>query len=118
VRNVVAALALLLVAASGGCHRDKCVPTCEKNAKALNCPRAENCKAQCQSLHTSPVCLKEMKAFEACFLEEPTPHWICDEEGIPALSTNYCQPARALVVECLSHVTPPTVPAPGPPAKP
>jgi hypothetical protein len=118
VRTLFATLALLLVTASGGCHRDKCVPTCEKNAKELNCPNKDQCRTQCQSLHTSPVCLAEMKAFEVCFLKEPTAHWICDEEGLPALGALYCQPERRKVVECLEKQPPPSVPPPGPPTKP
>jgi hypothetical protein len=118
VRTAFAALALLLVAASGGCHRDKCLPTCEKNAKELGCPNGNQCKAQCDALHTSAVCLNEMKAFEVCFLKEPTAHWICDEEGLPALGALYCQPERGHVVDCLNHLPPtplpPSVPAPKP----
>ncbi len=116
-KTVFAALAILLVAASVGCHRDQCVPTCEKNAKALGCRHTDHCKDQCKSLLTSPVCLEQMKAFEVCFLKEPPAHWICDEEDIPALGPLYCQPERGKVVECLSHV-PPAPPPSVPPTKP
>jgi hypothetical protein len=112
------ALAILLAAASGGCRRDKCVPTCEKNSKELGCRHADHCKAQCDLLHKSPVCLDEMKAFEVCFLAEPTAHWICDEEDIPALSPMYCQPERARVVECLNKAPRPSEPPSVPPKKP
>jgi hypothetical protein len=117
VRTVFAAIALLLVAASSGCHRNKCLSACEKNAKELGCGHADHCKTQCDTLHTSPVCLREMKTFEVCFLNEPTAHWICDEEGIPALSPTYCQPERGRVIACLNSTPPPAVPS-GPPAKP
>jgi hypothetical protein len=118
VRTLFAALALLLVAASGGCRRDKCLAACEKNSKELACRHADQCKAQCETLHKSPVCLAEMKTFEVCFLNEPTAHWICDEEGIPALSPMYCQPERGKVVECLNHAPPPPAAPSVPPTKP
>jgi hypothetical protein len=119
VKPVFAALALLLLAATSGC-RDQCVPVCEKNAKALGCGRADMCKEQCTSLHTSKLCLAEMKVFEKCFLKEPTDHWMCDEESIPALQLTYCQADRAKVVECLQKAqVPPAAPgAAAPPAKP
>jgi hypothetical protein len=107
----------LLAAHAAGCHRDACLPTCVKRAKELACNNPQDCKASCDKLHGSPICVSEFKAFEACFLKEPREHWQCDVDGQPAVKEGVCSPERAKVMTCLeTHPLP--VPAPAPAKKP
>jgi hypothetical protein len=55
-----------------------------------------------------------MKAFEACFLEEPVAHWICDEESLPVVKNEFCSKQRDAVVLCMQNQP---VPAPPPASK-
>ncbi|HVZ72643.1 MAG TPA: hypothetical protein VHJ20_09730 [Polyangia bacterium] len=107
-RTRAATLWLLLAAVglTSACHRDRCVSTCEANAKALGCDQPKGCKAQCEQLNAGP-CKSEMKAFEACFLEEPSSHWGC-ESGVPFLKDDFCVKERERVGACLSHTPPPS----------
>ena len=83
----------------------------EKRAKEVGCAHGDDCKATCDKLHASPVCLAEMKEFEKCFLEEPTDHWTCDEERLPVVKDTFCAKERATVVDCLQRTPPPTIPS-------
>jgi hypothetical protein len=102
VRTIWYALAYAFVVflSAAGCHRDRCVPTCEQRAKELNCIPRE-CKTKCAELHAPPFCAKEMKRFESCFLAEPTKNWICDEEGLPVVRQEVCAKERQAVIACL-----------------
>jgi hypothetical protein len=110
VRSLCSALGLLVLVSVAGCHRDRCVPICEKRAKEVPCARGEECKATCEKLHHSPVCLPQMKTFETCFLDQPTDHWTCDDEQLPVVKDDFCVKERAAVVRCLNSAPPPPLP--------
>jgi hypothetical protein len=115
-RRAILILGLFALASSAGCRRDRCVPTCEQRAKEVKCLRGERCKEKCEELHKATVCAAELKAFEACFLEEPVDHWLCDEESFPVVKNEYCGKQREAVVNCLQSQPIPSVPTPNPPA--
>jgi len=99
----------LLTLSALGCHRERCVPTCEQRAKELNC-LSRACKAKCEELHAPPVCQTELKRFEACFLAQPSKDWVCDEEGLPVVRQSVCVTERHAVEVCLQRA--PATPAP------
>jgi hypothetical protein len=108
------ALALCALAATlsiGGCHRDACVSTCERQARALGCTHPESCRDSCHKLHTSPTCGPELRVFEVCFLQAPAQALECDVDGLPAAKPDTCEAEKAAVMACLER-------SPTPPSKP
>jgi hypothetical protein len=113
-RPFARALALGLAVASlaaSGCHRDRCISTCEQRAKELNCPPHESCKATCDKLHSPPVCGKEYKEYERCFLDLPASKWLCYGDQ-PVPNPVECPAQRHTLETCLSAAPPPSEPAP------
>ncbi len=109
-RGFALASVLTSVLASG-CHRDRCVSTCEQRAKELHCPPHESCKATCDKLHAPPACGKEYKDYERCFLDLPPKEWFCyDDQPVPSPAA--CPAQRHQVEACLSAAPPPSEPAP------
>jgi hypothetical protein len=111
VRPLVKVLILVALAASGvACHRDACVPTCERRAQELGCSQNAKCQSSCQALHASPVCVPEFKGFEACLLREPKERWQCDDEGMPAIRPEACDQERQRLTACMQKQPPPAPP--------
>jgi hypothetical protein len=47
-------------------------------------------------------CSKELAAFQACLVKEPTAHWECEEEtGVAQIRSGYCEAEQALAGTCM-----------------
>jgi hypothetical protein len=123
--NAFALAFVLFTLGTAACHRDRCVPICEKRAKELGCHPEEGCKVKCDQLHTAPRCAKELKAFEECFLAVEAKNWMCDNDGLPVVQLSSCSKERTAVSGCLeapppeipvAPTVPNTIPKPGVPA--
>jgi hypothetical protein len=106
---LLAACLLTTTTVTAGC-RDACVSTCQLRAKELGCAHPEKCREGCDKLRTSPVCQAEFKTFKACFLKVPPDHWVCDDNGIPAMREDACLPEKWKVSDCLDQHPPPPTP--------
>jgi hypothetical protein len=95
------ALAAALLCALGGCRKDPCVKNCQRRAAELHCPNAAGCAGACAKIKTSTHCTAELKAFVACFVDQPTDYWECDGEGLPKLKPIACHTQQDKIVECL-----------------
>ena len=79
---------------------DGCTSTCLLRAKELRCQHPEGCEDACRKLHASTHCVRQVRAFLACFLKEPSIHWECSESGLPVLG-HACEGEQANVSDCL-----------------
>ena len=78
---------------------DPCLLNCRKRAKELHCG-TEGCQDACGKLRGAKFCAREVNAFIACFLKQPTFQWKC-EEGLPTLEGDVCDEEQASVSGCL-----------------
>ncbi len=79
---------------------DGCTATCMLRAKELRCQHPEGCPDACSKLHASTFCVRQVRAFLACFLKEPVNHWECNESGLPVIG-HACEGEQGDVSDCL-----------------
>jgi hypothetical protein len=102
------AVAMFLVALLlGGCRKtirpDACVTTCKVRAAERGCGHPERCEDECTKLRNATACARELRAFMECFLNEPSDHWECSNDGLPEVRHLYCENQQDAVVGCLQQ---------------
>lgn len=130
-----AAVVCLLVALGGACQKKDPVPALEQtkpaasvaavgssgNAPAaladcevlcqrtveLNCKSTkEQCKSRCSEMAQLPVCPTEMSQVFQCLKTQATAHFECDDEGMPAIRSGFCEAEQAAFAKCVSKGAP------------
>jgi len=98
---------LLLALLPGGCRRakatDPCVTTCRLRAIERGCGHPERCDDACAKLRSATACARELRGFRDCFLNEPSDHWECGNDGLPQVRHLYCESQQDTVVGCLER---------------
>lgn len=84
---------------------NECERLCQIS-QPLGCKRGKECRTQCQSMASSPICRPEIERLFKCLLLEPTAHWECDEEGIGAIRDPYCGHEQSAVFRCFERHPP------------
>jgi len=114
---VLAIVTLASALALGACHRDRCLSTCEKLQKELQCKPRQSCKATCDELREPSPCATEMRAWGDCIVALPTSGWECNEASQLVPKGSSCTDVRNKVFACISKFPewPPPKPAAAPP---
>ena len=98
---------LLLAVLPAGCRKaaptDPCVKTCELRATERRCDHPERCEDACAKLRNATACARELRGFRECFLNEPSDHWECGNDGLPQVRHIYCENQQDAVVGCLER---------------
>jgi hypothetical protein len=78
-----------------------CVSICMRRAKELKCAHPELCRGACAKLRDARYCVREVRAFVACFTKTPREQWGCNDDGMPIVAGYACEGEQGGMADCL-----------------